>query len=104
MDFAADSARPETGGDITLRLGDTVIGVGRMAHTVPQRFSAYAGFDIGRDNGGVVDRSYEDRAPYAFTGIIHKVVFDLHPHINLDDEAALEKHAAHGDLARNQDG
>jgi hypothetical protein len=35
--------------------------------------------DIGRDNGLVVDLDYEDRAPYAFTGTVKKVVFDLKP-------------------------
>ena len=39
-----------------------------MDHTVPLRFSGYAGMDIGRDNGCVVDRSYADKAPFAFTG------------------------------------
>ena len=29
--------------------------------------------DMGRDNGGVVDLAYEDRAPYAFTGTVDKV-------------------------------
>ena len=35
--------------------------------------------DIGRDNGGVVDLAYEDKAPYAFTGTVKKVTFDLKP-------------------------
>ena len=35
--------------------------------------------DIGRDNGLVVDLAYEDKAPYAFTGTINEVVFDLKP-------------------------
>ena len=47
-----------------------------MDHTVPIRFSGYAGMDIGRDNGGVVDLGYEDRKPFEFTGTIKKVVFD----------------------------
>ena len=51
-----------------------------MDHTVPIRFSGYSGMDIGRDNGGVVDLSYEDKKPFAFTGTIKKVVFDLKPH------------------------
>jgi hypothetical protein len=103
VDFTADAPTPGTGGDITLRLGDDIIGTGRMDHTVPQRFSAYAGMDIGRDNGGVVDPIYENQAPYAFTGTIKKVTFDLHPHPEADG-AILAQHAAHGDLARNQDG
>ena len=44
-------------------------------------FTTYAGMDIGRDNGGVVDLAYEDKAPYAFTGTIKQVVFDLKPHL-----------------------
>ena len=39
----------------------------------------YAGMDIGRDNGLVVDRAYAAKAPYAFTGTVKKVVFDLKP-------------------------
>ena len=43
--------------------------------------------DIGRDNGGVVDLAYEDKAPYAFTGTVKKVVFDLKPHAHEDEQA-----------------
>ena len=50
-----------------------------MANTVPLAFTSYAGMDISRDNGLVVDRDYEDRAPYAFTGTVKEVVFDLKP-------------------------
>ena len=48
--------------------------------------------DIGRDNGLVADLSYEDRAPYAFTGTIKKVTFDLKP-VAHEDEQALHEHA-----------
>lgn len=51
-----------------------------MAHTVPVRFTGYAGMDIGRDNGLPVDRSYADKSPFAFTGTVKKVVFDVNPH------------------------
>ena len=50
-----------------------------MPHTVPIAFTSYAGMDIGRDNGLVVDLAYEDQAPYAFTGTVKQVVFDLKP-------------------------
>jgi arylsulfatase len=49
--------------------------------------------DMGRDNGGVVDLAYEDRAPYAFTGTVRKVTFDLQP-ADHEAELALHEHAA----------
>jgi arylsulfatase len=59
--------------------------------------------DIGRDNGLVVDRGYEDNAPYAFTGTVKRVVFDLKPHIHAVERAlpeAAQQHAlAHGAAA-----
>ena len=54
-------------------------------------FTTYAGMDIGRDNGGVVDLDYEDKAPYAFTGNVKKVVFDLAP-VDHADAVALHAH------------
>ena len=101
VEFEADSPSPATGGDVRLFANDEEIGKGRMDHTVPVRFSGYAGMDIGRDNGGVVDRNYVDKAPFAFTGTIKKVVFELEPHMNAEDEQALHGHAhqslsAHG--------
>ena len=46
--------------------------------------------DIGRDNGLVVDRAYQDKAPYAFTGTVKRVVFDLKP-VTSDDHQALHE-------------
>ena len=86
MEFAADAPKPATGGEVTLFINDRPVGHGRMDHTVPVRFSGYAGMDIGRDNGGVVDLSYEDQAPFAFTGTVKKVVFDIKPHLTTADE------------------
>ena len=101
MEFAADSPALATGGVVTLFVNDEAVGSGRMDHTVPIRFSAYAGMDIGRDNGGVVDLSYADRKPFAFTGTVKKVVFDIKPHPTAADADALHEvahhsHAAHG--------
>ncbi len=92
MEFAADAPKPATGGEVTLFINDRPAGQGRMDYTVPVRFSGYAGMDIGCDNGGVVDRSYEDRKPFPFTGTIKKVVFDIRPHLTTEDEQDL--HAA----------
>ena len=93
MEFLADGAKPATGGDVTLFVDDRQIGKGRMDYTVPIRFSGYAGMDIGRDNGGVVDRAYEDQKPFPFTGTINRVVFDITPHVTEEDE--LHVHTAH---------
>ena len=99
MEFAADAAKPATGGEVTLYINDRPVGKGRMDHTVPIRFSAYAGMDIGRDNGGVVDLSYADKKPFAFTGTINKVVFDVKPHPSAQDEEELHAAAQHGHAA-----
>ena len=96
MEFAADGATPATGGEVTLFIDDRPVGKGRMDHTVPVRFSGYAGMDIGRDNGGVVDRAYEDKKPFAFTGTVKKVVFDLNPHTSAQDELDLHASAHQG--------
>jgi arylsulfatase len=57
--------------------------------------------DIGRDNGLPVDRSYADKLPFAFTGTIKQVVFDIAPGMSEEDAKALHEHAqqalaAHG--------
>ena len=44
--------------------------------------------DIGRDNGGG-DRNYAHQAPFAFTGTIRRVVFEVKPHLSAADEGAL---------------
>jgi arylsulfatase A-like enzyme len=99
MEFAADAATPATGGEVSLFVGDERVGGGRMEHTVPFRFSGYAGMDVGRDNGLPVDRSYADKSPFAFTGTIKRVAFDINPHRTEDDRHALHEHAQHAALA-----
>ena len=99
MEFAADAPKPATGGEVTLFIDDRLVGKGRMDHTVPIRFSGYAGMDIGRDNGGVVDLSYADKKPFPFTGTIKKVVFDIKPHLASEDEQELHAAAHHGQAA-----
>ncbi|HYN35212.1 MAG TPA: arylsulfatase [Ilumatobacteraceae bacterium] len=91
MLFEADELKPGSGGNVTLWVDDTQIGEGTMAHTVPIAFTSYAGLDIGRDNGLVVDLDYEDQAPYEFTGTIDKVTFDLAP-VTHEEAQALHQH------------
>lgn len=86
MLFEADEPKPGTGGQVTLYANDKKIGGGKMPHTVAVAFSSYGGMDVGRDNGLVVDLEYEDKAPYAFTGTVKKVVFDLKPNTYEDEK------------------
>jgi arylsulfatase len=103
MLFEASEAKPGTGGTVTLYANDEQIGEGKIPQTVPIAFTSYSGMDIGRDNGLVVDRGYEDKAPYAFTGTVKRIVFDLKPHTHVVEEAlheAAQQHAlAHGAAA-----
>ena len=99
MQFAADAAKPATGGEVTLYINERPVGTGRMDHTVPIRFSGYAGMDIGRDNGGVVDLGYADRKPFAFTGTIKKVTFDVNPHPSTEEAHETHKAVHHGHTA-----
>jgi len=79
MQFDADETKPGTGGVVSLWANGAKIGEGRIDRTVPIAFSSYAGMDVGRDNGLVVDDAYKHLAPYAFTGEVRRVVFDLKP-------------------------
>src|SRR5436305_868623 len=104
MVFAADEAKPATPGTVTLLVNGEPVGSGRLDHTVPFGFSGYAGLDVGRDNGLVVDRSYADKAPFVFTGTVKKVVFDVAPHLDDADEHALHEHASQVATARGISG
>jgi arylsulfatase A-like enzyme/uncharacterized membrane protein len=96
MQFDADATRPATGGTVSLYANGEKIGEGRIERTVPIAFSSYAGMDIGRDNGLVVDPLYKGLAPYTFSGTVRTVTFDLKPG-RLEDETALhEAHAQAG--------
>jgi arylsulfatase len=103
MLFDADRPTPGTSGHVTLWADDKQIGEGDIPRTVSLIFSTYAGMDVSRDNGGVVDLDYEDRAPYAFTGTVRNVVFDLAPHAH-DDDLSLHESTAQAALAHGAAG
>ena len=103
MVFDAEEPTPGTGGHVTLWAGDQQIGEGDIPRTISLIFTTYAGMDVGRDNGGVVDLDYEDRAPYAFTGTVRNVVFDLAPHAH-DVEVDLHVATAQAALAHGAAG
>ena len=96
MLFEADEPKPGTGGQVTLFANGKQIGEGRIPRTVAMLYTTYAGMDIGRDNGGVVDLAYEDKAPYAFTGTVKNVVFDLKPAHQEAEEALHHHRETHG--------
>lgn len=79
-EFTADTpGKLGTGGQGRLFVDGKLVGQNRIEHGVPLRFSTYAGMDIGKDNGDPVSPSYAAKSPFAFTGKIGKVVFDLAP-------------------------
>ena len=91
--ISAELEIPEAGAEGVIVAEADHLGGGRIEHTVPVRFTGYAGMDIGRDNGMPVDRSYADRSPFPFTGTVKKVVFDINPHLSKEDEQGLHEHA-----------
>jgi arylsulfatase len=79
-EFLADArGKPGTSGRGRLFINGKQAGENTLEHTVGFRFTAYGGMDIGKDNGEVVSATYKAKAPFAFTGKIGKVVFDLNP-------------------------
>ena len=79
-EFTADEpGKLATGGTQRLLVAGKPVAEGKLEHTVPLRFSAYAGLDIGRDNGLPVSpgKIYYLRAPFPFEGTIERVVFDV---------------------------
>ena len=78
-----------TGGNVTLRLGKRTIGEGRFEKQEAGYFTANESFDIGCDTCSPVSELYE--SPFAFTGIIIKVMVDI-------SEATFEDLAAQHEL------
>ncbi len=77
-EFIADKpGKPATGGSGRLFVNGKPVAENKLENTVSFRFSTYSGMDIGKDNGDVVSPTYKAKAPFAFTGKIGKVVFDL---------------------------
>jgi arylsulfatase len=99
LEFAADAAKPGTGGQARLLVNGELVGEGRMDNTVPVRFSGYAGMDIGRDNGLPVSRSYAEKSPFPFTGTVKKVIFDIHPHLTEEERHEVHKEVHQGLVA-----
>jgi len=67
-----------TGGKAELFVNGKSMAVGDVKNSVPGRFSATETMDIGKDLGSPVG-DYRDQAPFAFTGKIESVTFDVAP-------------------------
>ena len=80
-EFTADTpGKMATGGMSRLFVNDEQVAEGRIEHSVPLRFSAYAGMDISRDNGLPVSPSYYYwKAPFPFAGKVERVEIALSP-------------------------
>lgn len=66
-----------TGGTVELLVNGKNVGKGEVKSVVPVRFSATETLDVGRDNGAPATPTYREQLPFAFTGEIKTVRFDL---------------------------
>jgi arylsulfatase A-like enzyme len=88
------------GGTLRLRINGRPSGAGRIGSTVPGQFTVYSGMDIGRDNGLPVDLGYADKLPFAFTGTVRTVTFDIPQPTNRTTAETLHRTAVQGQVAR----
>jgi arylsulfatase len=68
----------------TLFFNEDIVGEGMIERTAPVRHAFAEGLEIGRDSLTPVSESY--RCPFAFTGILEKVVLELKGEPHLDPE------------------
>ena len=100
MEFAADARQARH-----RRRGDAVHQrpTGRQGADGPHRARsgspATPGWTSAATTAASSTCSYEDRKPFAFTGTVKKVVFDIKPHLSDEDEQELHAAAHHGHAA-----
>src|SRR5262249_10123567 len=77
VDFAYDGKTGERGksATVTISANGAKVAEGKLPKTIPLQISLGEGMDIGMDVGSPVDFTY--KLPFAFTGKIEKVTFDL---------------------------
>jgi arylsulfatase len=71
VEFKYDGGGVGKGGTVSLFVNDKKVGEGKVAKTVPGRFSADETFDIGRDTGSPVSADYV--SPNPFTGRLKQI-------------------------------
>ncbi len=75
FDFKYDGGGIGKGGTGTISVDGKKVAEGRIANTIPARFSFDETFDVGEDTGTPVSEDYD--VPFKFTGQIEKVVVNL---------------------------
>ncbi|ADJ29354.1 arylsulfatase [Nitrosococcus watsonii] len=68
-----------TGGEAELFVNGKSVAKGAIEKMVPARFSATETMDIGKDLGSPVAGDYREQRPFAFTGKIENVIFEVAP-------------------------
>ncbi len=74
---------------VSLLIGDEPVGQGTIDKQVRGRFGVES-LDVGVDALTAVDKAYDDKQPYWFTGTIHTVRFDFGYSVELSAEERLE--------------
>jgi arylsulfatase A-like enzyme len=74
FDFAYDGGGPGKGGTGTLYVNNRKVGQGKIPKTVAGRFGVEA-MDFGKDLQSPASTAYQP--PFAFTGVVEKVVLDI---------------------------
>jgi arylsulfatase len=77
VDFAYDGGGMGKGGTVTMAANGKKVAEGRLERTIPVKLSIWEGLDIGIDGGSPVAFTYT--LPFAFTGTIEKVTFEIKP-------------------------
>jgi arylsulfatase len=90
FDFTYDGGGIGKGGTGTISVDGTQVAQGRIANTIPLRFSYDETLDVGEDTGTPVNLDYD--VPFPFTGRIEKVVVKLElPKLGAADQQRLQE-------------
>ncbi|MCI0333125.1 MAG: arylsulfatase [Planctomycetes bacterium] len=77
FEYEQQGKEPGSGGVGRLYVDGKKVGEGKLEKQIPFIFSASESLDIGMDLGSTVSHVYHDERPFAFSGKIEKVTFEL---------------------------
>jgi arylsulfatase len=89
-EFVNETQIPGGPATVALLIGDEPVGHGPIDQQVRGRFSVET-LDVGVDALTAVDKAYEHKQPYWFTGTIHTVRFDFGEGVELTPEERFEQ-------------